>query len=59
MDGKWEKIRHALRKTEDRYRLLAENVRDVIWTLDLDSPIYRSPSVERLRIYRCETLAES
>jgi PAS domain S-box-containing protein len=61
MDSKWEKIKHALRKTEDQYRLLAENVRDVIWTLDLDLRYtYCSPSVERLRGYTvAETLAQT
>lgn len=44
-----------LRQSRDRYRLLAENVRDVIWTADFNFKYtYVSPSVERLRGYTVE-----
>ncbi|MDA3835204.1 MAG: PAS domain S-box protein, partial [Spirochaetales bacterium] len=37
-----------IRKSEDKYRRLAENVTDVVWVTDLDmNPTYVSPSVER------------
>ena len=42
----------ALRLSEARHRLLADNASDVIWTMDLDGRFtYVSPSVERLRGY--------
>ncbi len=40
---------------EDKYRLLAENIRDVIWTSDLRMRLtYISPSIERLTGYTPE-----
>ena len=43
----------ALRESELRYHLLAENISDVIWILDLTTERFRyvSPSVEQLRGY--------
>ncbi len=42
----------AVRASEEHYRLLADNVLDVIWTLQPDGRFsYVSPSVEKLRGY--------
>lgn len=47
--------------SEERYRLLAENAWDVIWTMALDGTVtYVSPSVERVRgITPQEAMAQS
>jgi PAS domain S-box-containing protein len=44
-----EKTREQLLESEKRYRLLAENVNDLIWTMNMDLRFtYMSPSVLRL-----------
>lgn len=45
----------ALDKSETQYRLLAENISDVIWVRDMNfKPTYISPSVIKLRGYSVE-----
>jgi len=45
-----KKADNALAKSESLYRLLAENVTDVIWTMDLDLNFtYMSPSILKFR----------
>jgi diguanylate cyclase (GGDEF)-like protein/PAS domain S-box-containing protein len=49
-------MEQAVQRSEERYRMLAEQSSDVIWTLDLASShfTYVSPSVQRLRGYTAE-----
>ena len=47
--------RQALEESEMRYKLLADNINDVIWTSDLNlNTTYISPSVYRLEGYKPE-----
>jgi len=45
-----ESTNETLRRSEERHRLLADNARDVIWSMGLDGTItYVSPAVEKVR----------
>ncbi|MCX6122385.1 MAG: PAS domain S-box protein [Ignavibacteriales bacterium] len=54
-DAKSQQVEKALQASDMRYRLLAEHMRDVIWTMDPDGQFtYVSPSVFHLRGYTAE-----
>jgi diguanylate cyclase (GGDEF)-like protein/PAS domain S-box-containing protein len=53
-----KKVEEELRESEAKYRFLTESMKDVIWTLDVETLrfLYVSPSVERLRGYTPEEI---
>lgn len=54
-----EQSTNALKESEMRHRLLADNVKDVIWTMNPDGKLtYVSPSVLQLRGYTPEETME-
>ncbi len=49
----------ALRESEAQYRLLADNMKDHLWLMDLNlKPTYISPSAEKSRGYTFEEIAQ-
>lgn len=55
-----KKMEEKFRESQDHYRILAENMEDVVWRVDLQKMkiLYVSPSIERLRGYRPEEVIE-
>ena len=52
-----KEIENALKKSEEMFRLIAENANDVIWMLDATGELlYVSPSVKKLRGYTPEEI---
>jgi PAS domain S-box-containing protein len=54
-----ERAEASLRKNEERYRIITENMKDTVWIMDMDfRTTYISPSVVAARGYTLEELQE-
>lgn len=54
---KRSEINRALRESEEKYRLLADNITDAIWIMGLDSRfLYLNPAVDGLLGYKAEEM---
>jgi PAS domain S-box-containing protein len=53
----FRKVEHDLRKSEERYRHLVENLNDVVFTVNAEGTIiYLSPAIERVTKYKVEDM---
>ena len=52
-EAEYKKAEQVLRESEQKYRLLSDNVTDIVWIMDIKTQKfdYFSPSVERIRGY--------
>lgn len=55
-----KQIEQLLKQSEEKYRLLADHVKDLVWLMDMDLKItYISPSVEKITGYTLDDLKKS